>query len=239
MNNEFSEQNNDFNVIENKESIRKDDLSKNNLINTNSNKTTKINSDEVNRNIIITDDNLNNENIINKNNFENECKLIFSGQSTNIPELTTPIIIPFSSIILNPENILNFDLILDIITKNILSIDDIENKIVIPKKEDIFLKIDGKIYSKLTNTIIDITQVEKNYDQNKNFYYCIYYNFKIKQYPLLLNDLDNLDNKYITKPTIEELLDYTIIVIVINLLSTLSQSFYIQGFFIFIQLYYI
>jgi len=207
MNNEFNEQNNDFNVVENKESIRKDDLSKNNLINTNSNKTTKINSDEVNRNIIITDDNLNNENIINNNNFENECKLIFSGQSTNIPELTTPIIIPFSSIILNPENILNFDLILDIITKNILSIDDIENKIVIPKKEDIFLNIDGKIYSKLTNTIIDITQVEKNYDQNKNFYYYISYNFKIKQYPLLLNDLDNLDNKYITKPTIEELLN--------------------------------
>ena len=207
MNNEFNEPNNDFNIIENKESIRKDNLSKNNLINTNSNKTTKINSDEVNRNIIIADDNINNENIINNNNFENECKLIFSGESTKIPELNTPIIIPFSSIILNPENILNFDSILDIIIKNLLSIEDIENKIIIPKKEDIFLKIDGKIYSKLTNTIINITQVEKNYEENKNFYYYIHYNFKIKQYPLLLNDLDDLDNKYMTKPTIEELLN--------------------------------
>ena len=207
MTNDFNRPIEDLNIIENKESIRKENLSKNNLINTNSNKTTKINSDEINRNLFIVDENINNENNIKSNNFEKECKLIFSGESNNIPELSTAIIISFSSIILNSENILNFDLILDIIIKNLLSIEDIENKIVIPKKEDIFLKIEGKLYSKLTNTEININKVEKYYEENKNFYYYIYYGFKIKQYPLLENDLDNLDNKYMTKPTIEELLN--------------------------------
>ena len=162
---------------------------------------------EVNRNLLILDDNINNENDIKSNNFETECKLIFSGDSNNIPELNQPIIISFSTLILNQSNILNFDLILDIIIKNLLSIKDIENKILIPKKEDIFLKIDGKIYSKLTNTEININNIEKYYDENKNFYNCIYYGFKIRQYPLLENDLVNSDNKYMTKPTIEELLN--------------------------------
>ena len=138
---------------------------------------------------------------------ENECKLIFIGDAGNINELRTPILIQFSSIILNNENILNFDLILDIITKNILSIEDIENKIKIPNKEDIYLKIDGKLYSKLTNTLININFVDKNIDEKNGNYYYIYYGFKLKQYPLLLNDIDEIDNKYMTNPKIEEILN--------------------------------
>ena len=35
----------------------------------------------------------------------------------------------------------------------------------------------------------------------------MYYGFKLKQYPLLENYLTDLDNNYITKPSIEELLN--------------------------------
>ena len=169
VNNEYDNQyiNNDIQT-ENKEEIKNDNIIKNNLINTNSNKTTKINSDEINRNLIITDDNINNDNNVKNSFYDDECKLIFSGESNNLQELRIPIISQFSSIISNYENILNYDLIIDIIIKNISSIDDIENKIILPKKEDIYLKINGKIYSKLTQTEIKVNEVEKYTENNKN-----------------------------------------------------------------------
>ena len=208
MNNDYNNQIFDINNIENIEESKNDNIfNNNNLINTISNKTTKINTDEVNRNLVILEEDINNENIIKNEIIENECKLIFIGDAGNINELRTPILIQFSSIILNNENILNFDLILDIITKNILSIEDIENKIKIPNKEDIYLKIDGKLYSKLTNTLININSVDKNTDEKNGNYYYIYYGFKLKQYPLLLNDIDEIDNKYMTNPKIEEILN--------------------------------
>ena len=207
-NNEYNNQIFDINNIENiEESKNENIINNNNLINTISNKTTKINTDEVNRNLVILEEDINNENNIKEEMIENECKLIFIGDAGNINELKTPIIIQFSSIILNNENILNFDLILDIITKNILSIEDIENKIKIPNKEDIYLKIDGKLYSKLTNTLININSVDKNIDEKNGKYYYIYYGFKLKQYPLLLNDIDDIENKYMTNPKIEDILN--------------------------------
>ena len=205
---EYNNQNIDADInYNNKELIQKDNIDKNNLFNKpNSEKTTKINTDEVARNLIINENINNDDKNLETDNLENECKLIFSGESKNIPELQIPIIIRFSTIIDNNSHLLNFDLITDIITKNISSIENIENKIVIPKKEDIFLKINGKIYSQLTNIEININEVEKFYE-NKNFYYYMYYGFKLKQYPLIENDLTDLDNNYMTKPTIEELLN--------------------------------
>ena len=207
--NEYNNENINLDIDDNnKELIQQENFDKNNLFKeSNSEKTTKINTtNEIARNLIINE-NMNNDN---KNqeesNYENECKLIFSGESKNIPELQIPIIITFSTIIDTNTHLLNFDLILDIIAKNILSIENIENKIIIPKKEDIFLKINGKIYSQLTNIEININEVEKFFE-NKNFYYYMYYGFKLKQYPLLENDLTDLDNNYITKPSIEELLN--------------------------------
>ena len=207
INNGFNTQNLEKNIIENKESIHKENANKNNLINTNSNKTTKINSDEINRNLVIIEENTSNEKNNDINIYENECKLIFiGGELKSLQELQIPILIPFSSLILNPENILNFDLILDIIIKNILTIENIENKIILPQKEDIFLKINGKIYSKLTNTEISINEVEK-YNDEKNIYFYIFYGVKLKQYPILEPDINDPENKYITKPTIEEMLN--------------------------------
>ena len=71
---------------------------------------------------------------------------------------------------------------------------------------DIFFQINGKIYSKLTNTIIKLKDLEKKIDENNNLYYYINYNFKIRQYPIILNDEDK-DLIYQTKPTIIELLE--------------------------------
>ena len=208
MNNNYNNQIFDINISENKEESKNgNEFKNNNLINTNSNKTTRINTDEINRNLVILEEDINNENIITEEMMENECKLIFIGDAGNINELRTPILIQFSSIILSNENLLNFDLVLDIIIKNILSIEDIENKIKIPNKEDIYLKIDGKLYSKLTNTLININSIDKNIDEKNGNYYYIYYGFKLKQYPLLLNDIDDLDNKYMTNPKIEEILN--------------------------------
>ena len=197
----------DMNVFENKDSVKNENLIKNNIINnTNSNRTTKINSDEINRNLIIMEENIIKEddekNVIN----QNECKLIYLGESGNIEELKIPIIIQFSSIILPNENMLNFDSIIDIIIKNIKSIENIQDKILLPKKEDIYLKLDGKIYSKLTTTEININQVDKYIDNENNYYY-IYYGFKLKQYPLIINDINDMDHKYITNPKLEDILN--------------------------------
>ena len=166
---------------------------KNQLVNVNNN-----NSNEI----------LNNSNILNK-----DCKLMYSGDCNNITQLKSPIVIKLSSIILNSslfnqnQNItIDFDLILDIIKKYICSIDDIDNKIVLPSEEDIFLLISGKIYSKLTNISIELKNIEKRKDENNNEYYFINYSFTLRQYPILVPELDN-DINYIIKPTINELLD--------------------------------
>ena len=206
--NGYNYQNNNINVFENKDSVKNENLIKNNIINnTNSNKTTKINTDEINRNLIIMEENNNKEEEEEKNDInQNECKLIYLGESGNIEELKIPIIIQFSSLILPNENLLNFDSIIDIIIKNIKSIENIQDKILLPKKEDIYLKLDGKIYSKLTTTEININQVDKYVDNENNYYY-IYYGFKLKQYPLLINDINDLGNIYITNPKLEDILN--------------------------------
>ena len=48
--------------------------------------------------------------------------------------------------------------------------------------------------------------MKKEFDENNNLYYFINYNFKYKQYPLLLNDEEN-NIIYTTKPLIKDLLD--------------------------------
>ena len=207
ISNESNYQNINMNIIDNKNSIKDENSLKNNIINkTNSNKTTKINSDEINRNLVIMEENINNEEGVKNDIYQNECKLIFSGECGNIPELKMPIIIQFSSIILPNENLLNFDAILDIIIKNIQSIENIQDKILLPKKEDIYLKLGGKIYSKLTTTEININQVDK-YIEDANNYYYIYYGFKLQRYPLLLNDVNDIDNKYMTNPKLDDILN--------------------------------
>ena len=152
-----------------------------------------------------------------------ECKIKYVGESNTIPELKIPISINLSSLIkksfplfnnngnklgINNENIriIDIEILIQQIKKKILSINDIENKIVIPKDEDFYFQINGKIYSKLTNTNINLNDVEKRIDENNNLYYFINYNFKLKQYPLLLDDEEN-DIIYITKPSIKDLLD--------------------------------
>ena len=200
--NGFNQPNN--NMID-KESSKNDYLINNNIINTNSNKTDKICSDQFNGNIMLTNnDNIDIENNIQKVDFQNECRLLYLGNSKNITELKTPIIVQLSSLIINQENTLNFDLLLDIIIKNILSIEDIENRIILPQKEDIYLNINGQLYSKLTNTEISIDKIEKNNDEKNNYYY-IYYGFELRSYPLLENN--DIDNKYMTNPSITDLLN--------------------------------
>ena len=162
------------------------------------------------------DENNNNSNILNK-----ECKLIYSGECNNIPELKSPIVTKLSSLIMNfsllfnnnsknidlNQNIfIDFEIILDIIKKYLSSIDEIENKMILPSDEDIFLQINGKIYSKLTNVSIELKDIEKKSDENNNSYYYIHYSFKLRQYPLLLPE-ENIDNMYNIKPTMKELLD--------------------------------
>jgi hypothetical protein len=162
------------------------------------------------------DENNNNSNILNK-----ECKLIYSGECNNIPELKSPIVTKLSSLItnfsllfnnnsknidLNQNIFIDFEIILDIIKKYLSSIDDIENKMILPSDEDIFLQINGKIYSKLTNVSIELKNIEKKSDENNNSYYYIHYSFKLRQYPLLLPE-ENIDNMYNIKPTMKELLD--------------------------------
>ena len=206
VSNESNYQNIEINAYDNN-SVKNENSLKNNIINnTNSNKTTKINSDEINRNLMIMEENINNEEEIKNDIYQNECKLIYLGESGNIQELKIPIIIQFSSIISPNENLLNFDLITDIILKNIASIENITDKILLPKKDDIYLKINGKIYSKLTSTEIDINQVDKFIDETNNYFY-IYYGFKLKQYPLILNDMNDLENKYMTNPKLEDILN--------------------------------
>ena len=73
-------------------------------------------------------------------------------------------------------------------------------------REDIYLKLDGKIYSKLTTTEININQVDKYIDNEYNYYY-IYYGFKLKQYPLIINDINDIEHKYITNPKLEDILN--------------------------------
>ena len=207
VSNESNYQNIEINAYDNNNSVKNENSLKNNIINnTNSNKTTKINSDEINRNLMIMEENINNEEEIKNDIYQNECKLIYLGESGNIQELKIPIIIQFSSIISPNENLLNFDLITDIILKNIASIENITDKILLPKKDDIYLKINGKIYSKLTSTEIDINQVDKFIDETNNYFY-IYYGFKLKQYPLILNDMNDLENKYMTNPKLEDILN--------------------------------
>ena len=208
VSNESNYQNIEINAYDNNNnSVKNENSLKNNIINNiNSNKTTKINSDEINRNLMIMEENINNEEEIKNDIYQNECKLIYLGESGNIQELKIPIIIQFSSIISPNENLLNFDLITDIILKNIASIENITDKILLPKKDDIYLKINGKIYSKLTSTEIDINQVDKFIDETNNYFY-IYYGFKLKQYPLILNDMNDLENKYMTNPKLEDILN--------------------------------
>jgi hypothetical protein len=152
-----------------------------------------------------------------------ECKLVYSGECNTIQELKSPIMLKMSSLILNSSHLfdnnnnnielieenLYIDLLLLIeqVKKNIYSINDIENKIVLPSDEDIFFIINGKIYSKLTNiNNIKIKDIEKKIDENNNSYYFIRYNFNLKQYPLLLNDEQD-DIIYETKPSIKDLLN--------------------------------
>ena len=146
-----------------------------------------------------------------------DCKLIYSGECNSIPELKSPIIIKLSSILMNSsllnnidilnQNILiDFDMVVDVVKKYLISIKDIENKIVLPLEEDIFLQINGKIYSKLTNVSIKLNDIEKIFDESNNFYYFIHYSFNLKQYPLLLDDKNN-DIIYMTKPDIKKLVN--------------------------------
>ena len=166
-----------------------DDINKNYMINNNNN---FYENDNINEDII----SLNNNNSKEKENIlDQECKLIYIGESNLIPELKIPIIIPISSLILN-ETLLNFDFLIETIKKNILSIDDIENKIKLPSDEEIYIKLNGKIFSKLTSTEIYLNQIEKNFD---NFE--ILYGFKIQKYPLIT------DNEYTTKPKLDEILN--------------------------------
>ena len=154
---------------------------------------------------------------------EMECKIIYTGECSIIPELKSPIIIKLSSLIKNSsilnnnvgeqidieyENILIIDLTLLFkeIRNFISSINDIDDKILLPSDEDIFFQINGKIYSKLTNMTLKLKDLEKRIEDNNNLYYYIHYNFKLKQYPILLNNEDK-DIIYQTKPTLSELLD--------------------------------
>ena len=146
---------------------------------------------------------------------DNECKVIYSGDCNSIQELKSPIIIPILSLISNnntdSENsdqdiLINLDLLIDSIQKYIISIDDIENKLILPSEEDIFLLMNGKIYSKLTQSKIRLNDIEKTCDENNNHYYIIRYGFNLKQFPLLLEN-KNASLNYITKPSINDLLN--------------------------------
>ena len=154
-------------------------------------------------------------NISKENIIDNECKIIYFGDCNSIQELKSPIIIPILSLIFNnntdSENsvqdlLINLDLLFDTIKKYIISINGIENKIILPSDEDMFLLINGKIYSKLTQSNIRLSDIEKKYDENNNCYYIIRYGFNLKQFPLLLENKDaNLN--YVTKPSMKDLLN--------------------------------
>jgi hypothetical protein len=154
-------------------------------------------------------------NISKENIIDNECKIIYFGDCNSIQELKSPITIPILSLIPNNNTdsinsdqdiLINLDLLIDIIKKYIISINDIENKIILPSDEDIYLLINGKIYSKITQTNIRLNDIEKKCDENNNFYYIIRYGFNLKQFPLLLENKDENLN-YVTKPSIKDLLN--------------------------------
>jgi hypothetical protein len=149
-----------------------------------------------------------------ENNINNECKIIYFGDCNSIQELKLPITIPILSLISNNTDsesndqdiLINLDLLFDAIKKYIISINDIEDKLILPSDEDIFLLINGKIYSKLTQSNIRLNDIEKKCDENNNCYYIIRYGFNLKQFPLLLENKDaNLN--YVTKPSIKDLLN--------------------------------
>jgi hypothetical protein len=149
-----------------------------------------------------------------ENNINNECKIIYFGDCNSIQELKLPITIPILSLISNNTDsesndqdiLINLDLLFDAIKKYIISINDIEDKLILPSDEDIFLLINGKIYSKLTQSNIRLNDIEKKSDENNNCYYIIRYGFNLKQFPLLLENKDaNLN--YVTKPSIKDLLN--------------------------------
>jgi len=156
-----------------------------------------------------------NNNITKEKIDDNECKIIYFGDCNSIQELKSPITIPILSLISNNNTdsesssqdiFINLDLLIDSINKYIISINGIENKIILPSDEDIFLLINGKIYSKLTQSNIRLNDIEKKYDENKNYYYIIRYGFNLKQFPLLLENKDaNLN--YVIKPSIKDLLN--------------------------------
>ena len=168
-----------------------------------------------NKNTVFTQKKEINNNINKENIIDNECKLIYFGDCNSIQELKSPITIPILSLIPNNNTdsvnsdqdiLINLDLLIDIIKKNIISINDIENKIILPSDEDIYLLINGKIYSKITQTNIKLNDIEKKCDENNNFYYIIRYGFNLKQFPLLLENKDENLN-YVTKPSIKDLLN--------------------------------
>ena len=107
-----------------------------------------------------------------------ECKILYKGECNTIPELKIPIPLKLSSLIMkssplfdnknnkiqiNNENNISIDIeiLIQQIKNRILSINDRENKIVLPSDEDFYFQINGKIYSKLTNTNIYINNIEK------------------------------------------------------------------------------
>ena len=196
------------------ENIKSSNNNSNNnfIINTESNSNTSTNN-TLKRNITFNEINISAQ----------DFKMIYSGECNTIPELKRPIIIKLSSIILNSSLLINnlnnnielpndsiliidLDIAIEQIKQYISSINDIENKIVLPSDEDYFFQINGKIYSKLTNTKIKLEDIDKEFDEKNNLYFFVHYNFKLRQYPLLLNDEEN-NVIYETKPLIKELLD--------------------------------
>lgn len=163
---------------------------------------------------------LTNENLINKL-FDLELKILYNGTLNEFPKLKFPITIDFSSLILNSDSLLSdirknikpndlsiivdLGMILKEIRNYIISIEEIENSIVLPKDEDIILEINGAKYINSLFANIEIDEINRQINKNNDSFFNIYYSFEIKQYPLLINDGIN-GIIYSIKPTLKELL---------------------------------
>ena len=143
---------------------------------------------------------LTNENLINKL-FDLELKILYNGTLNEFPKLKFPITIDFSSLILNSDSLLSdirknikpndlsiivdLGMILKEIRNYIISIEEIENNIVLPKDEDIILEINGAKYINSLFANIEIDEINRQINKNNDSFFNIYYSFEIKQYPLI------------------------------------------------------